>query len=159
MNRVVAGVAAVAVAVSLGACATLTRGTVQPFVVETTPAGAAVKTSNGFTCPATPCTFSMPRKEAFTVTVSKEGYATQTAEVKSEMAGGGAAGMAGNVLLGGLIGIGVDATSGALNDLTPNPLLLVMQASVAPLAPAASDPAPAAASVAEATTAAEAGGS
>ncbi len=119
---------------SISACATITRGTTQQFVVETSPPGASVKTSNGFTCPATPCTFSMQRKEAFTVTVSKEGYAPHVAEIRSEMAGSGAAGMAGNILIGGLIGIGVDATSGALNDLTPNPLNLVLQPMGAPVA-------------------------
>jgi hypothetical protein len=124
--------AAVAVATSLSACATLTRGTTQAFVVETTPAGAAVKTSTGYSCPSSPCTFTVQRKEPFTVTITKEGYVTQTAAVKSEMAGSGAAGMAGNILVGGLIGMGVDATSGALNDLTPNPLQVVLE----PVAPA-----------------------
>ena len=118
---------ALAAAGSMTACATLTRGTTQQFVVETSPPGAAIKTSNGYTCPSTPCTFSMQRKDAFTVVATKEGFVTQSAEVKSGIAGSGAAGMAGNILIGGLIGIGVDATSGALNDLTPNPLQLVLQ--------------------------------
>jgi hypothetical protein len=74
----------------------------------------------------------LQRKEPFSVTVSKDGFVSQTAEVKSEMAGSGAAGMAGNILVGGLIGIGVDATSGALNDLTPNPLQIVLQPNAAP---------------------------
>ena len=43
---------------------------------------------------------------------------------------------------GGLIGVGVDATSGALNDLTPNPLVVV-------LAPATHEAAAAAAAEAE----------
>jgi PEGA domain len=144
-------VAIVVIAIAASACATITRGTTQQFVVETTPPGASVKTSHGFTCPATPCTFSLQRKEPFSVTVSKDGFVSQTAEVKSEMAGSGAAGMAGNILVGGLIGIGVDATSGALNDLTPNPLQILLQPTAAPTstpsaapvagsAPAASDP-------------------
>ena len=69
----------------------------------------------------------MPRKDAFTVTVSKDGYETQTAEIMSNMSGGGTAGMIGNVLIGGLIGVGVDSTSGALNDLTPNPLVVTLK--------------------------------
>jgi hypothetical protein len=133
-------VAIITMAGASTACATLTRGTTQQFVVETTPVGAAVKTSHGFTCPATPCTFSLPRKESFSVTASKDGFATQTAEVASGLAGSGAAGMAGNILLGGFIGIGVDATSGALNDLTPNPLKMVLQPNAAPVV-APADPA------------------
>ena len=36
--------------------------------------------------------------------------------------------MAGNVLLGGLIGAGVDASTGAMNELVPNPLHVVLEA-------------------------------
>lgn len=103
-------------------CATITRGTAEDFTVESTPAGASVRTSTNFECASTPCTFHMPRKTGFTVTVSKPGFQTATATVTSGMSGAGGAGLAGNILVGGLIGIGVDATSGALNDLRPNPL-------------------------------------
>lgn len=154
MKRFIGLAALLPVALLSGACATLTRGTTEQFVIESTPAGAAVKTSHGFTCPATPCTFSLQRKEPFTVTVSKDGFVTQTAEVKSEVAGGGAAGMAGNVLLGGLIGIGVDATSGALNDLSPNPLQVVL---LPVPAQAAAEPAPAPQATPQATPGAGAG--
>ena len=54
-----------AMGAAMSACATLTRGTTQQFVVETTPEGAAVKTSAGYNCPSTPCTFSVQRKDAF----------------------------------------------------------------------------------------------
>ncbi|WP_333610788.1 translation initiation factor 2 [Brevundimonas bullata] len=112
---------------SLPACATITRGTTQPFTVESSPPGARASTSNGFQCEATPCTFRMPRKDAFTVTISRDGYAEQTHSIESKMSGGGGAALAGNVLVGGLIGAGVDATSGALNDLTPNPLIVTLE--------------------------------
>lgn len=42
--------------------------------------------------------------------------------MQSEISGAGAAGMAGNVLIGGVIGAGVDAGTGATKDLRPNPL-------------------------------------
>lgn len=35
--------------------------------------------------------------------------------------------MAGNVLIGGIIGAGVDLASGAMNDLTPNPLVVRLE--------------------------------
>jgi hypothetical protein len=38
------------------------------------------------------------------------------------VAGAGGAGFLGNALIGGVIGAGVDATSGAMLDLSPNPL-------------------------------------
>ena len=114
-------------ALSLPACATITRGTTQQFTVETTPPGARASTSNGFECVSTPCTFRMPRKDPFRVTVALDGYASQTVEVTSGVSGAGGTAMAGNILVGGLIGGAVDATSGAMNDLKPNPLVVVLQ--------------------------------
>jgi len=35
--------------------------------------------------------------------------------------------MIGNAVFGGVIGIGVDATSGALNDLKPNPVKVTLE--------------------------------
>ncbi|MBU4038948.1 MAG: translation initiation factor 2, partial [Alphaproteobacteria bacterium] len=106
----VRALALVGVALSLPACATITRGSSQEFTVESTPPGARVSTSNGFQCDATPCTFRMPRKDAFRATVSMNGYVTQDHQISSGISGGGAAGMAGNVIFGGVIGAVVDGT-------------------------------------------------
>jgi hypothetical protein len=129
---------------SLSACATVTRGTNEAFTVETVPSGAVVRTTAGFACDSTPCTWKMPRKSEFTVTITKAGYKTVTTQVVHETSGGGAAGMAGNVLIGGLIGIGVDAASGATQDIKPNPLHVALEADTAAVASAAPAPAPAA---------------
>lgn len=112
---------------SLCACATVTRGSNDAWVVETDPAGARVETSNGHLCTSTPCAIKMPRKSEFTATVTKDGYEPVTVSVTHKTANAGAAGMAGNVLVGGIIGIGVDAASGATQDLTPNPVVLKLQ--------------------------------
>lgn len=120
--------AALPLAMSVGACATVTRGMHEAFTVETEPSGASVETSNGLHCEATPCTFArVERKAEFTVTITKAGYRTWSGTVTHHTAGAGAAGMAGNVLVGGLIGVGVDATSGATQDLTPNPLHVTLE--------------------------------
>ena len=113
-------------AASLTACATITRGTTEIFVVETTPSAAQVKISNGMECEATPCSFKVPRKGAFYVTISKDGYETSTHNIETAVSGGGGTAMAGNVLVGGLIGAGVDASSGAMLDHKPNPLVVTM---------------------------------
>lgn len=42
--------------------------------------------------------------------------------MKTSLAGSGAAGFAGNVLLGGVVGMGVDAATGATLEHTPNPV-------------------------------------
>jgi hypothetical protein len=122
-----------AVAVMASGCATVTRGTNDTWVAETTPPGATVTTSNGFTC-TTPCSLTMPRRSEFVATIERDGCETVEATISHEVAGGGGVAMAGNVLVGGLIGAGVDASSGAMLDLTPNPLQLAL---VCPAAPAA----------------------
>lgn len=117
----------IAAAAAVSGCATITRGTTDTWTVNNTPSGAAVKTSSGFACDATPCTFRMQRKEEFDVTVTKAGYKTWTGRVTHHIAGSGGAGFLGNALVGGIIGAGVDASSGAMLDFAPNPLNVTLE--------------------------------
>lgn len=132
MKSSVLAVTAIMLGAGLTGCATVTRGTDTKFSVLTTPTGAAVTTSTGFSCSPTPCGMKMPRKDSFDVTITRAGYAPATQHIRSSVGGGGAAGMAGNILLGGVIGMAVDGSNGAMNDLSPNPLILTL----APLSPA-----------------------
>lgn len=111
-----------AASVLLAGCATITRGTNDVLVVNSTPSGAQVKMSDGQTCTGTPCTFKVPRKSELNVLVTKEGCKPQQVRVTNRVASGGGAAMAGNVLVGGIIGAGVDASSGAMLELIPNPV-------------------------------------
>jgi hypothetical protein len=120
---------------STAACATVTRGSNDTFTVQTTPAGAAVRTSNGFACDQTPCSFKMSRRSEFAVDITKAGYKPWHGQVTNKVSGAGGAGMAGNVIVGGIIGAGVDIVSGAMLDLTPNPLVVTLEALVG-IAPA-----------------------
>jgi len=108
---------------SLSGCATVTRGTTQAFTVESAPIGATASFSNGERC-ETPCTLTLKRKYPVAIEVCKSGYATVTTQVVSQVSGAGGTAMAGNVIIGGLIGAGIDAGSGAMKDLRPNPLKL-----------------------------------
>ena len=117
-----------AASLSLCACATMTRGAHTAWEVYTTPPGASVKTTNGMSCDSTPCSLRMDRKSEFTATVRKPGYKSVTIEVHHKVGGAGGVGMAGNVLVGGLIGAGVDVATGAMLDLTPNPVHLDLEA-------------------------------
>ncbi len=112
---------------SLGGCATITRSEHDTWTVKTTPGSATVKTSNGFACDATPCTFRMERKAEFDVTITKPGYKTWQGHVTHKVSGAGGAGMAGNVLVGGIIGAVVDSNTGAMFDLVPNPLEVTLE--------------------------------
>jgi hypothetical protein len=88
-----------------------------------------MRTSTGLTCPTTPCTLEVNRKSEFVATFSKQGYQSQNVMVQTRVAGAGAAGFAGNVLVGGVIGMGVDAATGSTLEHYPNPVTV----SLAPL--------------------------
>jgi hypothetical protein len=115
----------VALAALCGGCATVTRGMNDQVQILSDPAGAEVRTSMGQTC-VTPCTLQFGRKDEFTVTASMPGYHTSEMAVSTKIAGAGVAGFAGNVLIGGVIGMGVDAASGATLEHYPNPVMLKM---------------------------------
>src|SRR5262249_45307386 len=87
--------------------------------------GADVRTSMGHTC-VTPCTLQFNRKDEFTVTASKPGYHTSEMPVSTRIAGAGAAGFAGNVLIGGVVGMAVDAASGGALGHNPKPRVFNM---------------------------------
>lgn len=105
----------------MSGCATVTRGTTDTLVVESEPSGAQVILSNGMTG-QTPTAFKLSRKDAVVVEIKKEGYEPIKVNVQPQISGGGSMGMAGNVLVGGLVGAAIDAGSGAMNDLKPNPI-------------------------------------
>jgi hypothetical protein len=121
VRSMVLGLSALSLAFTLGACATITRGSTTRFTIDSTPQDAHASTSNGFICESTPCTFRLPRLDPFTVTVSKPGYKTVKLQIERRLAKSGAAGFAGNVLLGGAVGATLDVTSGSIYDLFPNP--------------------------------------
>ena len=85
----------------------------------------------------TPCVVQAKRNADITVTINKEGYESQTIALTKDIPGSGAAGFAGNLLLGGVVGISVDAVTGAALDHKPNPVIVTLQ----PLAPAPARPA------------------
>ncbi|MEG3177496.1 hypothetical protein U1872_14735 [Sphingomonas sp. RB3P16] len=137
------GAAFVAVSLMTG-CATVTRGTKQKFEIVSQPPGADVSMTTGQSC-VTPCKLKLKRKAGFTATISKAGFTPAQVVVESKMHGGGTAGLAGNMLAGGVIGIVVDAGNGSLNDLSPNPIIvtLVADGGAAPIAAAAPSEPPA----------------
>lgn len=111
---------------SVMGCATLTRGTTQSVSVDSKPAAAKIASSTGPSCTA-PCIMELKRNSDHTITASKLGYEDVSAVVSSSLGGGGAAGMIGNLLVSGPIGMGVDAASGAMFDLNPDTLTLVLK--------------------------------
>lgn len=132
---------------ALQGCATITRGTSEVLVIETEPPGANVDIAPaGLRC-TTPCAIELKRKGNYVLDIRKDGYEPARVNVLSQIAGAGAAGMAGNVVLGGLIGAAIDAGSGATKELKPNPVklnLVRIEKDAAPVAnPAVNTEAPA----------------
>lgn len=118
--------AALAVLLCSG-CATVVRGRSEAWTVNTQPIDAVVTLSNGQTC-HTPCALQLRRKYPFAVDICKAGYKRVVTQVVSTIHGAGAAGLAGNVILGGIVGAGVDVGTGAGRDLEPNPLQVTLEA-------------------------------
>ena len=128
---------AMAIALPCAGCASVTRGTTENISIATTPAGATADIS-GLEIPTaciTPCVVQAKRNADITIAISKDGYQPQVIPLTKEIPATGAAGFAGNLLAGGLIGMGVDAATGAAQDHKPNPVIVTLQPD-APVAPA-----------------------
>jgi hypothetical protein len=109
-------------------CATIIKGTTQSVSLKTPPADGAqceLKNSEGTWFITTPGSVTVHKtKNDLVVTCSKLGFQNATATIPARFNGV----TAGNILLGGIVGIGVDAASGAnygYDELTEIPLLPV----------------------------------
>jgi hypothetical protein len=133
-----ARVAPVFVAVSLAGCATVTRGTTSEVEFISEPPGARVETSRLESC-TTPCKLTVSRKDEFQATFKLVGYKDQSIFVRTQVAGAGAAGLVGNAIVGGVIGVGVDVVTGATLEHAPNPVRVTLER-VGPATPAGRAP-------------------
>jgi hypothetical protein len=117
---------AVFIAVSVSGCGSIMRGTDEPVSFVSTPPGASVTTTKRYTCPATPCSIQVDRSDEFDATFTLPGYQPQIVPVRKSFVTAGGTAMVGNVVAGGLIGLGVDAATGAAYDHTPNPVQVTL---------------------------------
>lgn len=121
----------------LAGCATAIRGTTNQVTFASEPSGALVSTSLGHSC-VTPCVIAIERNKPFEATFRKDGFEHAVVAVRTEVSREGGTSFAGNLLLGGLIGMGVDAVNGAALDHQPNPVIGRL-AAIIPPAPAPSE--------------------
>ena len=118
-------------AMSVAACATVTKGTGDDVTFTSDPDGAKITTRDlaekevSQSC-ITPCELELNRKWTYDVTYEKDGYKTAVGRLEPKLSSDGTAGMAGNILIGGIVGAAVDGATGAMNDLKPNPLHVVL---------------------------------
>jgi hypothetical protein len=113
---------------ALGGCASATRGWTEQISIASSPSGAhaTVTGSENHTC-VTPCAIQVNRNSDLQVRLEMNGFEPEVVVLTKEIATSGAAGFAGNILLGGLIGMGVDAASGAPLDHKPNPVIVTLR--------------------------------
>ena len=74
----------------------------------------------------TPCTIQLKRNADLMVTFTKAGYRPITVKLGRTVSAAGGAGVAGNVIAGGVTGLVVDSVTGAGMDHTPNPLKVAL---------------------------------
>jgi hypothetical protein len=119
----------VAVCFFIAGCATITRGTTQTVAIDTPGVPGAtctIQTQSGPRGAMTPGTVVLDKGSSpLPITCTKECYIAGSSIIPT----GTEAMAAGNVVFGGLIGLGVDAASGAMNKypdmvtvaMTPDP--------------------------------------
>ena len=103
-------------------CATVVKGTTQNIPVNSDPTGAEVVVNNNV-LGTTPTEIKLKRKRDHQVVIRKEGYTSVTMPILKSVGGA----VWGNVLAGGLIGWGVDATSGAQYNLSPETIFVTLR--------------------------------
>lgn len=118
-GRVVAGV----LVVSTAGCGTIFGGSSQEISLSSSPAGAAVEVDRLGRTVATPTEVELKRKHSYRLTFSREGYEPQTVLVESKVR----AGILVLDILAGVVGVAVDAATGAWYKLTPDHVSVVLE--------------------------------
>lgn len=109
----------------MGGCATIVEGTDQVVLFDSDPSGAEcsiARAGEGLLYPKfiTPTSLSISKdKDQLTITCNKEGYEQKLFYTDSNFAGW----TMGNLIFGGVIGVGVDAATGALNEYPSHVLI------------------------------------
>lgn len=128
-----------AAAVALSGCATVIKGTTQSIVVTSPPVAGAyciLSSTEGNWPVTTPGAVTVDKsKEDILVRCSKPGFQDASASIPSDFQGW----TLGNIVLGGLIGVGVDAATGAMNEY-PRAFAVPMMPLAGYAVPAASYP-------------------
>ena len=116
VSRIIRIIAAVAVIAPLGGCGALFNGSRQSIQVQSSPAGTKVTTAPETGEYTTPTTLNLERKNSYTLKFEKDGYSPATFQIQHHTSGGI---VVLDVLFTGLIGVIVDASTGAWNALSP----------------------------------------
>jgi hypothetical protein len=103
--------------IGIWGCATIMHGTSQKIGISSMPTGAKVSIDNK-DLGITPLFADLKRGEDHIVKIDLEGYQRSELTITKSVSGW----VWGNIVLGGLIGLAVDAMTGGLYDLSPEQL-------------------------------------
>lgn len=109
-------------------CATIVHGTTQKIPISSDPSGASLTVAGQTTKHITPCEVELSRKADHILKIEKDGCEPSTVEIRHVVSGA----VAGNILAGGLIGWGVDASSGGQYRLVPETVNVTLKSSQPP---------------------------
>ena len=98
----------------LTGCCSIIHGTSQGIPVNSVPSGAKVF-HNGIPAGTTPAVLELKRNAHHTIRVEKEGYSPYEESLTHSTSGW----VWGNIFLGGLIGLAIDAVDGAIYNVEP----------------------------------------
>jgi len=102
------------IVVTVSSCATIMQSTTQQVSFNSNPSGATV-TINGQQRGTTPVIVDLKRKDAFTVKIELTGYSPYELALTRKISGW----VWGNIVIGGLPGLVIDAATGGMYILTP----------------------------------------
>ncbi len=124
MKNKLSGALLLGITLSVTSCATIITGTKDKITFNSTPEGAKV-THKGIEKCTTPCTAEIPRSlSKQMVTFEKEGFSNK--EVKLTKTFNPVTLV--NILLGGIIGIGIDTATGSLTKYSPKEYKVELEA-------------------------------
>ncbi len=116
VRRIVAVFCILAIVPFVSGCGLVFGGTRQVIRATSSPDGASVTMSPGTSDYKTPASMSLERKNNYSLTFSAPGYTAQKFEIQHDVRVGI---VVADVLLTGLIGVVVDAATGAWYKLSP----------------------------------------
>lgn len=106
----------------LGGCASIINGSKQTVKINSQPAGASVKI-DGDATGVTPAKVELSRKTSHLVAITLNGYKPYEITLEPHFNGL----TLGNILIGGIIGMAIDGSTGAGNTLQPEEVNPVLQ--------------------------------
>ena len=123
--RIIFLICLLTVCVMVNGCATVTTSPLQRVPVITDPSGAKVTTNTGHG-DVTPCVLELERRKSHLLTIEKYGYKTAQVALKQTLCGA----TAGNLIVGGVIGLGVDVMTGSCFKLVPEEVNVILEKEV-----------------------------